>query len=131
MPYYHRVCRRRSLVVVHHKVRQSHISRTVRLIITQFYVDINTNLRYIHTEYDAANYFRPEVSVKKPSKMPPLTGSDEISRERFKRGSLSFTQEFGKTGPTDLPDMTLLATSGQHLSKFDKRQEMLHPTVLC
>ena len=42
--------------------------------------------------------------------MPPPAASCRISRERFKRGSRNFTSISGTYGPTNLPDMTLLAS---------------------
>ena len=55
-------------------------------------------------------YFRSEVIAKKPAKMMALGG---ISWERFVWGPSDFKGILGTIGPTKLPDMPSLATSGQ------------------
>ena len=49
---------RRSFVVVHHKLNDSNISRTVRPRIIQFFTDIHVDRVYSHTGYDVISYFR-------------------------------------------------------------------------
>ena len=45
--------------------------------------------------------------------MPPPTASGGISREQFKRGSRQFTRVSWTISPTNLLDMTSLASSGR------------------
>ena len=84
---------------------------------------------YHHTGYDVANYFRPNIILRKSSKMPPPTASGGISRERFKRGSRNFTAFSGTIGPTSIPDMTSLALSGrlQNVFKYCTKSRIIPP----
>ena len=89
----------------------------------QFYMDVLTELFYIHTEYDVINYFRSEIFTKKLSKMPHMTASGGIFQERFKSASQNLTRLLGTIDPTNLPDMTSLAVSGQLQNAFKSAQK--------
>ena len=55
----------------HSTVSLLYISRTIYARITKFYSHNHADLPYICTGYDVNNYFHSEVTMKKPSKMPP------------------------------------------------------------
>ena len=74
---------------------------------------IQVDMPYTSTGYDITNYILSEARETKPSKMPPQTASGGISGERVKQGSPNFKQLSGITGPTNVPDMTSLITSGR------------------
>ena len=59
-------------------------------------------------------------SEKKLSKMLPPLILDQISWERFKRGSRNFTALSGTTSLTNLPDMSSLAASSQLQNAINK-----------
>ena len=62
------------------------------------------------------------VIAKKLSKIPPPTASGGISQERFKLGPRNFTHlPRHNRHHKHVREMTPLAASGRHLSKFGKR----------
>ena len=90
--------RRRSFVVVNHKVSGSYISRTVCSRINIIYTDRLLSF----TEYDVISYFRPDVIAK------------QLSRVEFLENGLAMITKFLHTfwatiGPTNLPiyDVTM------------------------
>ena len=95
--------RPRSCSLVRNQVSPSSISRIIK-----FYRDILSGLLYSHPGHDITNYLRSKVIAKKLSKMPPLTVSGEIRRERFKKGSRKFTHLSMTIGLTTSLDMTSL-----------------------
>ena len=69
-----------SVVVRRHKVRQSHLSRTLWPRIIKFYVGTHTDLFYIHTRYDVTYCFRSEVLATKTIGIAAPTTSGGISQ---------------------------------------------------
>ena len=107
-----------SVVVRRSFVRPSQSERLKYLkngFTTIFYTDIRNDLLYNYTGYDVTSYFGSEVTGKKLSKMSPPTALGRISRERFKRGSRTFTALSGPNNPINLPNI-------KQLVAFSRRQ---------
>ena len=83
-----------------------------------------------HTGCDVIIYFRSEVIAKKLTKIPPTTASGRISRERFKLVPRNASHLSRTIGATNMLEMTSIAASGRHLSRFETRPKMPHPTAL-
>ena len=98
-------------VVVRHKVRQLYISRTFRPRMTKFYKNLNSGRVYNRTQYNVTNYFGSYCG--KMSIMLPKMASGIISPKRLSKRSQNFKRLSGTTGPTNLPDMASLVTSGR------------------
>ena len=87
-----------------------HAFEVVVYLENKFYTNLLTGRVYNHTGYDVTTNFRSEVMAKNPSKMPPPTTLVEIS-QRFVRWPPNFTCLSGTIGPTNLLDMTSVASS--------------------
>ena len=84
-----------TFVVVHHRVRQSYISRTFWPRITKFDMEFHTDLLCSHTRHDMTNYFRAEVIAKKRQKCHLRQLQVEFLENGFNRVSHNFTRLSG------------------------------------
>ena len=87
-------------------------------------------MKAVFRRHDVIIYFRSEV-IGKNSRKYRL----RRLRVEFLENGLSQDHEvlYGlsrATGPTNMPETTSLAASGRHLSRFEKRRKMPHPTAL-